>query len=335
LALSGRPENRRLQPTAGRRRVRRGHPMSTCLVIMPFKVRDTDRKRYPENHWKEVYAGILRPAVEAAGMVCHRDDDDFSSRPIALNIWKKIDEADIVLCDVSSCNPNVFIELGWALRAERPYVIAMDDITEAPFDVGDFNRFHYHHDLRPLALSEDIPRLARMLNDTLADPAGRWSILRSLGIPSPAMVKQARPRCTVDIYFHEQQFTRNDAALVAEVLRRHHIPVQLMEHSDPEGPDAAYIGALVEAADARLVLSSVPYETKFLFRPDYPESEGGDNSGYKIGLGYSSNYNKGRRIGRAEPFAVSRSKFSRLLDVDQSNTSFQSALWNLTLLGSG
>jgi hypothetical protein len=303
----------------------------SCLVVMPFTVREVDRQVYPEEHWSEVYESLLRPAVELSGLKCNCDNDDFVSRPIALNIWKKIEEVDIILCDVSSSNPNVFMELGWAIRAEKPYVIVMDELTQAPFDVADFNRFHYDHALRPLALKEQTRKLARMLTDTLQDPSGRWSIVRNLGIASPAVAKRARPRCAVDIYYYEQIFTRKEAILVAEELRRHGIPFRLMEHSDPEGPDAAFIGSLVEADDARLIMGLVPYEVKFLFRPDYPDSEGGDSSGYRIGLGYSSRYNEGRRSPRAEPIPVTRGQLTALLSVDHTNTSFQNFLSGLTL----
>ncbi|HYP13130.1 MAG TPA: hypothetical protein VEQ63_04340, partial [Bryobacteraceae bacterium] len=76
---------------------------------MPFTLRDENKPTYPQGHWNEVYESLFRPAVEAAGMRCHRDDDDLSSRPIMLNICKKIEEADIVLCDVSTANANVLI----------------------------------------------------------------------------------------------------------------------------------------------------------------------------------------------------------------------------------
>ncbi len=306
----------------------------SCLVIMPFAVREPDRQVYGEKHWSEVYSTLHRPAVTAAGLKCHRDDDDFSSRPIALNIWKKIEEADIILCDVSSSNPNVFFELGWTIRAEKPYVLVMDQLTRAPFDIADLNTFHYDHALRLSALEEQIPRLARMLNETLLDPGGRWSIVRNLGIASPAMAKRARPRCSVDIYYYEKFFTRQDANRLAEALLHSAIPFRLMEHGDPEGPDAVFIGSMVEADDARLVMALIPYEVKFLLRPDYPEVEGGDASGYKIGVGYSSRYNEGRRSARAEPIPVSRHQLAALLDKDQTNTSFQRLLWEFTLLGS-
>ena len=240
----------------------------------------------------------------------------------------------MILCDVSSSNPNVFIELGWALRAEKPYVIAMDELTKAPFDVADFNRFHYDHALRPLTLNEQIPRLARMLTETLRDPGGRWSVVRNLGIASPRAAKRARPKCSVDIYYHDTGFTRKDADLVAEALQRHGIASRLIEHAGPEA-DSAFIGSMVEAADARLIMGLVPYEIKSLFRPDYPESDGGDSSGYRIGLGYTSRYNFGLRAARAEPIPISRDQLAELLDGVHTNTSFHRLLWELTLRASG
>src|SRR5882672_5350641 len=143
----------------------------------------------------------------------------------------------------------------------------MDELTKAPFDVGDFNRFHYDHTLRPRALKEQIPRLAKMLADTLHDPNGRCSVVRNLGIASPIVAKRARPRCTVDIYYHESSFTHSDASTVADELQRHGILFNLWEHCGPAVPDAAFIGSLVEAEDARWILGLIPYKIKFLFRP--------------------------------------------------------------------
>lgn len=273
--------------------------------------------------------GLVRPAVEAAGLECHRDDDDFVSRSIALNIWKKIEDADVVLCDVSSSNPNVFLELGWAIRADKPYVVMMDDVTKVPFDVADLNRLNYPHDLRPFALQAQIPQLARMIENTLRD-SSKCSVVGHLGIPSPRLGRRARPRCTVDIYYHDTEFTRQQARAVEDAIRRVGISTHTMEHTGPTGPDAAFIGALVEAEDARFVLGLLPYRIRFLFRPDYPESEGGDSSGYKIGIGYTSKYNEGLRNFRAEPSAISAEQLASLLEPEQANSSFHRLLWDLT-----
>jgi hypothetical protein len=67
----------------------------------------------------------------------------------------------------------------------RISVIVMDELTKAPFDIGDFNRFHYLHSLEPPALNQQIPILARMLSNTLHDPDGRWSGVRNLRVAPP------------------------------------------------------------------------------------------------------------------------------------------------------
>lgn len=41
-------------------------------------------------------------------------------------LLRTIYDADIVLCDVSSHSPNVFLELGWAVGADKPFVVIRD-----------------------------------------------------------------------------------------------------------------------------------------------------------------------------------------------------------------
>jgi hypothetical protein len=302
----------------------------SCYVIMPYTVRPEDAQKYHQDHWRDVYQGLVIPAVEKAGLLCHRDDDDFVSRPITQNIWKKIEEADIILCDISAHNPNAFLELGWALRADKPFVLIMDELTLIPHNLNQFYRFNYSHDLRPISLKQQIPHLAEVISKTLLDPNERYSILNSLSLSSNI----GRPRCSVDIYYYDEQgLTRKYAQTIAQKLQEHEMVYRLFEHDDPDGPDAIFIGALVGVEDARLVISMVPYEINFLFRPDYPESDGGDSTGCKIGIGYSSRYNAGRRGKRSEPVAVSTSQLAALLDNDHTNTSFQKLLWEMTMKG--
>jgi hypothetical protein len=107
---------------------------------MPFSVREADLQRYSgdKSHWDEVYAGLIVPAVERAGLKCMREDEDSQSRLITDNIWRKIEASDIVLCDMSSSNPNVFLELGWALRSDKRFVLIKDDLTPFYFDLQQF-----------------------------------------------------------------------------------------------------------------------------------------------------------------------------------------------------
>ena len=106
-----------------------------CFVVMPFALKDVDKPRYDDpNHWAEVYEGLIAPALQKAQVSYERDDKDLGARLIVESLLNKIEQADIILCDLSSHNPNVFLELGWALRADKPYVLIKDDLTDFTFD---------------------------------------------------------------------------------------------------------------------------------------------------------------------------------------------------------
>lgn len=155
-------------------------------------------------------------------------------------------------------------------------------------------------------------------------------VVRELGPRFRATEVASEPRCLVDIYYHARGLTKDHAHSIAKSLERHGIKSTLMEHDSPSPPDAAFIGSHVTAEDARIVFSLVPYDVKYLFRPDYPESEGGAASGCKIGVGYFSGYNADRRSRRCEPVRISKSQLAELLSRHMTNTEFQCLLHKLT-----
>lgn len=151
---------------------------------MPFTVRDPDLARYynDTNHWNEVYRGLIVPAVKEAGLLCERDDEDASSRLITENIWRKIEDADVILCDLSSHNANVHLELGWALRADKRFVLIKDDVTTFNFDLNQFFTYTYSHRLQPSAVRQSINELAEVIKSTLADDHRQYSMVKKLAI---------------------------------------------------------------------------------------------------------------------------------------------------------
>jgi len=151
---------------------------------MPFTVRENDLSRYhnDENHWNEVYRGLIIPAANSAGLDCERDDEDSGSRLITENIWRKLEEADVVLCDLSSHNPNVYLELGWALRADKRFVLIKDDITQFNFDLNQFYTYEYSHLLQPLSVSRSTRELADVLKTTLSDKDRKYSIVQKVSL---------------------------------------------------------------------------------------------------------------------------------------------------------
>lgn len=151
---------------------------------MPFTVRDEDLAKYhgDRNHWHEVYQGLILPAAESAGFRCERDDEDISTRLIVDAIWQKIESAEVVLCDLSASNPNVYMELGWALRGDKRFVLIKDDVTSRPFDLTHVFSFEYSHKLQPTNLKSSIATLANVLQSTAADTERRYSMVARLSL---------------------------------------------------------------------------------------------------------------------------------------------------------
>jgi len=101
--------------------------MPTCFVIQPF-----DRGKFDKR-----FFDIYKPAIEAAGLSAYRvDEDPAVSVPIE-SIEKGIRDAAICLADITTDNPNVWYELGYAFSAARPVVMVCSNerTTKYPFDI--------------------------------------------------------------------------------------------------------------------------------------------------------------------------------------------------------
>ena len=81
---------------------------NTCFVIMPI----SDCEGYESGHFLRVYEDIIKPAVERSGYTPQRADETKNSNLIQLDILKKLIDAPIAICDLSTRNPNVLFELG-------------------------------------------------------------------------------------------------------------------------------------------------------------------------------------------------------------------------------
>lgn len=99
----------------------------TAFVIPSFDGGSFD-KRYQET---------VRPALVSAGADPQRADQILGLQPIIQKIEQAIRQASICIAEVSTDNPNVWLELGYALALDRPTVILCDKgiRQHLPFDV--------------------------------------------------------------------------------------------------------------------------------------------------------------------------------------------------------
>jgi hypothetical protein len=119
----------------------------TCFVIMGFGEK-TDFTTQPQRtlDLDKTYRTIIKPAVEEAGLICVRADEVIHSSVIDKPMYEYLLNADLVVADLSTYNPNAIYELGirHALRPRRTIVLA-ESRFKFPFDVGHLNILSYEH----------------------------------------------------------------------------------------------------------------------------------------------------------------------------------------------
>ncbi|WP_051882278.1 hypothetical protein [Chryseobacterium soli] len=114
-----------------------------CGLIMP--IADTDG--YPTGHWKEVKK-IITSVAEDAGFRTRLVSESEDVRVIQKTIVQNVFDDDIIICDVSSKNPNVMFELGLRFAFDKAAVIIKDDETGYSFDTSPVEHINYRKDLR-------------------------------------------------------------------------------------------------------------------------------------------------------------------------------------------
>jgi hypothetical protein len=102
--------------------------MPTCFVIQPFDADKFDKR------FEEIYS----PAIKAAGLEPYRVDRDFTVAVPIDSIENGIRVAAVCLADITTDNPNVWYELGFAFASGRPVVMVCSDERDDkkyPFDI--------------------------------------------------------------------------------------------------------------------------------------------------------------------------------------------------------
>ncbi|HSR17472.1 MAG TPA: hypothetical protein VLM39_05190 [Ignavibacteriaceae bacterium] len=117
----------------------------TCFIIMPITVPENYLPLYGNDpdHFIHVMEHLFIPAIEDAG---------FNPRkPIAMggdviqgNIIRNVEQSDLVLCDMSILNANVFFELGMRTSLNKSVCLVKDSFTtNLPFDTHIVNHLEY------------------------------------------------------------------------------------------------------------------------------------------------------------------------------------------------
>lgn len=122
------------------------------------------------------YAETIRPGIVKGGAEAQRADEILGVEPIIQKIEDAIRNADICLAEVSQDNPNVWLELGYALALNKPTVILCDRglRDRLPFDVQHRPVIFYStesksgYDELEAKVASEVRNLARLVDSEAA-----------------------------------------------------------------------------------------------------------------------------------------------------------------------
>lgn len=168
--------------------------MPDCFVIMPISTPEALLPAYGKDaeHFSHVLKHLFIPAIKEAA---------FSPIPpvaqgadvIQAEIVKNLETADLVLCDISTLNPNVFFELGCRTALNKPVCYVMDDLTRGiPFDTGIINHYTYSHLIVPWTLDDEVERLAEHIRVSADRSKNKNMLWEFFGLRSSAKAIESR-----------------------------------------------------------------------------------------------------------------------------------------------
>jgi Restriction endonuclease len=106
---------------------------SHIFVIMPFS-----------QEFDDVYLLGIREVAEKLGLVVERADDIEHNDDILGIITNRIDTSDLVIADITGCNPNVIYEVGFSHGRRKPTILLARAGESPPFNLSTQNLLVYH-----------------------------------------------------------------------------------------------------------------------------------------------------------------------------------------------
>ncbi len=162
--------------------------MKDCFIIMPITTPDFALNRYNGDkfHFGHVLDHLFIPAIEKAKLNPIPPITK-GAELIQGDIIKNLEKTDLVMCDISCLNPNVFFELGIRTALNKPTCLVRDDTTDnIPFDTTIINHYDYKSSLHAWELEGQVESLTNHIKDTMKNTDGQNALWKYFGITMTA-----------------------------------------------------------------------------------------------------------------------------------------------------
>ena len=86
--------------------------MKNCFVLMPFS-----------EEFDDIYQLGIKSTCNEMKINCERVDEQIFNHSILQQIYNQIENADILIADLTNQNPNVFYEVGYAHGLKKKVIL--------------------------------------------------------------------------------------------------------------------------------------------------------------------------------------------------------------------
>lgn len=135
--------------------------MTRAFMVMPFS----------DEIVRQAYEHCVKDVFTSKGIEIRKADEIFSTNPVYDDIVQEIQNAQIIVVDISGKNANVFYELGIAhiLKQTQTIILTHDKHEETPFDIKHFRIITYDNTIE--GNSQLKKKLGKTIDYILADYA--------------------------------------------------------------------------------------------------------------------------------------------------------------------
>jgi hypothetical protein len=195
-----------------------------CFIIMPITTSEDVIEDYKadDEHFIHILEHLFVPAIEIAGFDPIKPKVT-GSDIIHAEIIKCLSTAELVLCDMSILNPNVFFELGIRTALNKPVCLVVDDkTTPIPFDTGIINFHTYSSSLLPWNIKDEINDLAEHIKKSFNNNYDKLnSLWKYFGVAQTGVFKPEESTMVdkIDLLMKEVEYLKKKLPLELTTIK--------------------------------------------------------------------------------------------------------------------
>lgn len=125
------------------------------FVLMPFN-----------DDFDDIYKLGIKAACNSEKVYCERVDEQVYEGSMLDRIYNQIQHSDYIIADMSTQNPNVFYEVGYAHALQKKVILITQEESDIPFDL----KHYYHIIYNRVHLSELNQKIRNRIEWYLANP---------------------------------------------------------------------------------------------------------------------------------------------------------------------